>query len=133
MFGGGRGVTLGASIFSGTTAVCGCCTVAVCCSEGARNGFVALRGVFRRGELALCGEGTAGDSRAGEFALRKGLLEFRLSVSPGGGVGCWAGGAGLSANCTRGSAFWAIESMLYQCGQSKETELGTNLAGRVLL
>jgi hypothetical protein len=76
----------------------------VCCSEGERNGFVAIRGLFRRGEVALCGEGTAGDSRAGELPLRKGLLELRLSVSPGGGVGCWVGGAGLSVKGTGRSA-----------------------------
>jgi hypothetical protein len=104
VLGAGRGVALGASMFSGGTAVCGCCAGMACCSEGDKKGLVAIRGLLMRGELALCGEGTAGDSRAGEFGFRKGLLEFRLSARAGGGVGCWVGGAGLSAKCTRGSA-----------------------------
>jgi hypothetical protein len=35
--------------------------------------------------VALAGEGKAGDEAAGEAALRKGLLEERLSCRPGDG------------------------------------------------
>ncbi|KAF2456004.1 hypothetical protein BDY21DRAFT_65667 [Lineolata rhizophorae] len=67
--------------------------LAVCGRAGRSSSFGARKGFRETGRLGwllallkLRGEGSAGDGKAGEAArLRKGLLEDRLSVSPGEG------------------------------------------------